>query len=101
MEQFPNIVLVGIILVVGTSQFNRRVGSILGMGVWVTIAVVGHFYYAQGGVIGFPGLPLNEGLFLLLCAVFFGIQVLGLRNAQARSRRREELHRARFDSQDP
>lgn len=87
VENFPTFIMVGIVLVVGASQLNRKWGAVIGMLFWVGVAIVGHFFYATGDAIGFPGFPLSEPLFIGLCALFFGAQYLAFRSGLVRERR--------------
>lgn len=95
-ENFTTFVMVGIVLVIGTSRLvHRGAGAILGIVFWVLTAILGHLMYIQGGAVGFPGFPLSEPLFLGLCGVLLLLQILQLkawRDAQRRRREyREEL----------
>lgn len=92
-EHFTTFVMVGIVIVVGTSQFHRGAGAVLGIVFWIATAIFGHFMYAQGAAIGFPGLPLEEPVFLGLCAAFLTLQIIGLRSYRAAQRRRSEYRR--------
>jgi len=88
-DTFRTFVMIGIVIVFGTSQFHRGVGASLGIAFWVATAVLGHLMYVRGGAIGFPGFPLSEPVFLAICAVFLVLQVIGLRAyLGARKRRR-------------
>ncbi|NJK89045.1 MAG: hypothetical protein HC923_06310 [Myxococcales bacterium] len=97
IRHFPTFVMIGIIVVVGASQFHRGVGAILGMLFWSVVGGWGYFMYRQGGAIGFPGLPLPEPLFYGLCCAFLALQIvtfLSFRSARKRRREfREELRR--------
>lgn len=97
-EHFTTFVMVGIVVVIGTSRLvHRGAGAILGMVFWTLTAIFGHVLYLQGGAVGFPGLPLQEPVFLGICAALFGLQILQLRAWRAAQRRqrayRDELSR--------
>jgi hypothetical protein len=95
-EHFTTFVMVGIVIVIGTSRLvHRGAGAILGIVFWALTAIFGHFLYVQGGAVGFPGLPLQEPVFLAICGALLVLQVLQLRawrQAQKRNRDyRDEL----------
>lgn len=90
-EYFTTFVMVGIVIVIGTSRLvHRGAGAILGIVFWTLTALLGHLLYVQGGAVGFPGLPLQEPVFLAICAALLALQVLQLRAYQRAQRRRRE-----------
>ncbi len=92
VDNFTTFVMVGIVVVVGASQFHRPTGAVLGLVFWVLVAVFGHFLYAAGGAIGFPGLELSEPVFLIMCLGFMLLQVYGLRSYYRAMERRRAMN---------
>src|SRR5689334_2922895 len=75
-ENLSVFMMVGVIIVVGLSQINRRIGAILGVVFWSLVAVVGHHAYGRGGAIGILGIKFSEGTFYGLCAALAAINVV-------------------------
>ncbi|MGF1510638.1 MAG: hypothetical protein ACFB9M_14185 [Myxococcota bacterium] len=96
VERWTTILMVGIVVVVGVSQIDRIVGAWIGVGFWIMTAVLGHFVYAAGAGIGFPGALLPEWMFLLLCASFIGLQFLMIRTERAKRARKKSLAEERL-----
>lgn len=96
VENWTTYLMIGIVVVVGVSQINRLVGASLGILFWIAMAVLGHFVYAAGAGIGFPGLIFPEWVFLLLCAGLIFTQVMMIRRELNHRARREQLHRERM-----
>jgi hypothetical protein len=70
LESLPMYMMIGIILVIGISQFNRIAGGILGVVFWGAVAVIGSAAYDQGGGIGVPGFRFSRELFYGVCGLF-------------------------------
>ncbi len=96
VENWTTYLMIGIVVVVGVSQINRLLGASLGILFWIAMAVLGHFVYAAGAGIGFPGLIFPEWVFLLLCAGLIFTQVMMIRRELNHRARREQLHRERM-----
>jgi hypothetical protein len=70
LSSLPMYMMIGIILVIGISQFNRMLGGILGVIFWIAVALIGTGAYEQGGGIGLPGFRFSRELFYGICAIF-------------------------------
>lgn len=69
-ESLPIAMMIGIIVVIGVSQFNRVAGAILSVIFWAAVAVVGMAGYEAGHSVGLPGIRFPMWLFLGICALF-------------------------------
>lgn len=89
IERFPIVMVVGVVLVVGLSQVNRLLGSILGVIFWIVMAVIGSFIYDAGGAVGIASVRFPQSVFLGLCGLLLlanlatGFSALKKRRAQA------------------
>jgi hypothetical protein len=90
ISSLPVYMMIGIVVVVGISQFNRIVGGILGVIFWVTVLVIGLGAYDQGGAIGLPKLPFPRELFIVICIVFVGTHAYGAYNSWRRKGRKPQ-----------
>jgi hypothetical protein len=70
LQSLPVYMMIGIVVVIGVSQFNRLAGAILGVVFWLSVAIVGTQAYEQGGGIGLPGFKFPKELFYAICALF-------------------------------
>jgi hypothetical protein len=88
------IVIGGIILVIVVRRFNRIVASCLGVLLSIGIGVWGHLEYAKGPGHGVSLGPigLSEPVFLLLVAVWLGIETYSLAQAIKRRGQRVDAH---------
>jgi hypothetical protein len=80
VEHITEYMMAGVLVVVGVSQVNRILGSVLGISFWLAVAAVGQYAYNSGAKLGFPGLPFSREVFFALCAGFVFINVVGLRH---------------------
>ena len=69
IDRFPIVMVLGVVLVVGLSQVNRLMGSLLGVVFWLAMAAVGTMIYDLGGAIGIASVRFPLPAFLGLCAV--------------------------------
>lgn len=97
LESLPMYMMIGIILVIGISQFNRIAGGILGVVFWVAVAVIGSSAYDQGGGIGVPGFRFSRELFYGICGLFAAFSAFSAYTAYTR-RSRIRQARPRDDS---
>ena len=79
--------MIGIVVVVGISQFNRILGSILGIVFWIAVAMVGATAYDKGGGISLLSLEFSKSGFFLFCGAFVAFNVFNLYMAMQRRRR--------------
>jgi hypothetical protein len=79
--------IIGIIVVVGVSQFNRIAGSILGIAFWCAVAVVGGTAYDKGGGIQLLELEFTRSGFYFFCGAFVAFNAFNLVMALRRRRR--------------
>ena len=70
LESLTLYMMIGIVLVIGISQFNRILGGILGVAFWVTVGIVGSYGYDHGWKIGLPGFEFPRPLFIAMCLTF-------------------------------
>ena len=76
VENLTVFMLIGIIVVVGVSQFDRVVGSVLGVLFWAAVALVGGYGYSQGGSIGISKeIQFAPAVFYGLCGVLIAANV--------------------------
>lgn len=68
IDRFPIVMVVGVVLIVGLSQVNRLMGSLLGVVFWLAMAAVGAMIYDLGGAIGIASVRFPLPVFLALCA---------------------------------
>ncbi len=80
--------IIGIFVVVGISQLNRIVGSVLGVVFWIAVAAVGSLAYDQGGGIRLLSMEFSRSGFYLFCGAFVAFNVFNLYMALVRKRRR-------------
>lgn len=84
VQNLPVYMLVGIVAIVVISQFNRVVGSALGIAFWLAVAVVGSTAYDSEGALGIGGMRFTKPTFFAVCGFFALINVLflflGLKN---------------------
>ena len=78
--------MIGIVLVVGISQFNRILGGVLGVVFWTAVAFTGLLAYDQGGAIGILDIRFPREIFVGLCLLFVGIHAAGAWSAWKRKR---------------
>jgi hypothetical protein len=97
IPNFTMFMLVGIVLIVGLSQFHRTAGAALGAVFWAVVAVVGHEAYARGHRLGLGKVEFSEGLFLSLCA---GFALMNIAIAWTAHRRRRPARRLDADDLD-
>ncbi len=72
-SSLPVAMMVGIIVVIGVSQFHRVAGAILSVVFWGIVAVVGSYGYQQGHSVGLPGIQFPWWLFIGICLLFAGM----------------------------
>jgi hypothetical protein len=70
LSSLPMYMMIGIIVVIGVSQFNRFIGGILGVIFWIAVAIIGSGAYDSGGAIGVPGFRFSQPLFYGICGLF-------------------------------
>jgi len=75
IENFDMAMLIGVVAVIGISQFNRKLGSILGIFVWAAIAFVGYQGFKLGGGIGIGTILLSPGVFYGICGVLILVNI--------------------------
>src|SRR5687768_13093085 len=77
LKALPVYMMIGIVLVVGISQFNRILGGVLGVVFWTAVAFIGLLAYDQGGAIGILDIRFPRELFVGLCLLFVAIHAAG------------------------
>ena len=88
-ENLTTYMMIGIVIIVVVSQFNRLLGSGLAVLFWIAVAAVGYAGYQAGGSLGLPGLKLSLTQFLVMCGALAGVQAFGIYAAIKRKRIRE------------
>ncbi len=96
-ESLTTYMIVGIIVVIGISQFNRVAGAVLSVIFWGAVAFVGHNGYAQGHAVGLPGTPFSEPVFLGVCAFFMLLHVGAAFTYMSNKRRAEARKQMLYD----
>lgn len=91
--------MVGIVIVIGVSQFNRVAGAVLSALFWTAVAVVGNSAYNAGTSIGVVGFELPRWLFFAICAGFAGMHVFAA-ISQIRSKRNQAERRRLLADED-
>jgi hypothetical protein len=86
LKALPVYMMIGIVLVVGISQFNRILGGVLGVVFWTAVAFIGLLAYDQGGAIGILDIRFPREIFVALCLLFVGIHAAGAWSAWKRKR---------------
>lgn len=86
VDHFSMVMIIGVIAVVGISQLDRRIGSALGIGLWLAIAALGTLVYQQGGGIGIASIRFSQPVFYLLCGVLVVANAAALMGALRRGR---------------
>ncbi len=86
IERFPIVMVLGVLLVVGLSQINRLLGSILGVVFWIAMAAIGSFIYDAGGAIGIASVRFPQPVFLGLCGLLLVANLATGYNALKRRR---------------
>lgn len=84
IERFSLVMIVGVLLVVGLSQVNRVLGSILGIAFWIVMGAVGAFIYDSGGAVGVASVRFPLPVFLGLCGLLLVANVATLVGALKR-----------------
>lgn len=79
--------MIGIVVVVGISQFNRVLGSILGILFWLAVGAVGTVGYERGGAIGLLGIEFSLFGFYAFCGAFTLFNAFNLWMSIQRKRR--------------
>jgi hypothetical protein len=101
LKSLPLYMMIGIVIVIGISQFSRLLGGVLGVLFWLVVAIVGSFAYDQGGGIGVPGFKFPREMFYMICIVLACIHGLAAYTAWSRkargSRRPPPVDDARAD----
>lgn len=87
LESLTVYMMIGIVIVVGISQFNRVLGSILGILFWIAVAAVGTTGYERGGAIGLLGIEFSLLGFYAFCGAFALFNAFNLWMALQRKRR--------------
>lgn len=82
--------LIGVVIVVVISQINRKIGAILGIVFWGSVAIIGNHAYGMGGAIGIGGVRFSEPVFYGLCAFLAGINVLAAVTSKKRAQRERD-----------
>lgn len=90
----PVAMMVGIIVVIGVSQFNRVAGAVLSVVFWTVVAVVGSYGYDQGHRVGLPGIPFPQWVFLAICGLFAALHTAA---AWAHIQRNKQRRRISYD----
>jgi hypothetical protein len=83
--------MIGIVIVIGISQFNRLIGAILGVIFWIAVAIVGTSAYDQGGGVGIPGYVFPQPMFYTLCVVFGVVSAIQGLRAWGQKRRNRQI----------
>ena len=91
IDRFPIVMVVGVVLIVGLSQVNRLMGSLLGVVFWLAMAAVGTMIYDLGGAVGIASVRFPLEGFLALCAALVLANVAtGYRALKARKQATSE-----------
>lgn len=96
LANFRLVMVGGFLFVVGISQLNRIVGSVLGLAFVLLLAVLGTQIYARGGVVGLGFFPIGQGMFYVMCGVLAAFNGVGLWIALS-----ERARQARFRQDAP
>jgi hypothetical protein len=67
--------LVGVIAIVAISQFERKIGSILGIFFWASVAFFGHQSFSMGGGVGIGDKHLPPGIFYGICFLLMAVNI--------------------------
>lgn len=97
LSSLPMYMMIGIILVIGISQFSRIIGGVLGVVFWIVVAVIGTSAYDAGGAIGVPGFRFSRELFYGVCAFFAAWSLFSIYTGYVRKTRKRNAP-ARSDS---
>jgi hypothetical protein len=87
LASLPVYMMIGIVVIVGISQFNRILGSILGIVFWIAVALVGATAYDKGGGISLLSIEFSKPGFYLFCGAFVAFNSFNLYMAMQRRRR--------------
>jgi hypothetical protein len=75
MDSIRIIVLAGIVIQMFVSRSNRKLGGIIGLVVTSIILIWGMSAYGDGNTMTFFGIELSEPIFIILCLVWFGLDI--------------------------
>ena len=96
IKNLDTYMLIGVVAIIGISQFNRKLGSILGIFFWAAVAYVGHLTFTRGGGIGIASLALSPTVFYTICGVLIVVNI-GNGLFVVRRKRRAFSEASRFD----
>ena len=75
VKNLDTYMLIGVVAIVAISQFNRKIGSILGIVFWITVAFLGHQAFNSGGGIGIASVALSPNIFYGICATLILVNI--------------------------
>ena len=75
IKNLDTYMLIGVVAIVGISQFNRKLGSILGIFFWSAVAYAGYLTFERGGGIGIASLALSPTVFYRICGVLVVVNI--------------------------
>jgi hypothetical protein len=79
-EAFRIVIIVGVIISIFASRANKLVGGVIGCLVTTFILIFGLQAYTHSGYITILGIPLSEGLFVLVILIWFGFDIKQIAN---------------------
>ncbi|MBK8014704.1 MAG: hypothetical protein IPK13_25570 [Deltaproteobacteria bacterium] len=104
LKGLPAYMLVGILIVVGVTQFHRLLGALLGIAFWVATGIIGLEAYARGGALGLPGIQFPRSVFLALSGGFiitYAFRAVAAVNASRRAAIQRRKRANDLDSSGP
>ena len=97
IENLDTYMMIGVVAIVGISQFNRKLGSILGIFFWLAVAFFGYQGFRSGGGIGIGSIALSENVFYGICTVLI---VVNVGNGFLVTRNKRPVPSAKHEDQD-
>ena len=75
IKNLDTYMLIGVVSIVAISQFNRKIGSILGIFFWISVAFLGYQAFSAGGGIGIGSVALSPAIFYGICITLIVVNI--------------------------
>jgi hypothetical protein len=75
VKNLDTYMLIGVVSIVAISQFNRKIGSVLGIIFWISVAFLGYQAFNSGGGIGIGSVALSPTIFYGICAILIVVNI--------------------------